>query len=52
MHIYYFIQQLSVATSCLLNFSTNTLNRPPTCAVEYLGLVTKAICQIKEEPEV
>jgi hypothetical protein len=52
MHIHYFIQELSVATSSLLSFSRNTLDRLPIRAVEYQGVVTKAAYHIKEEPEV
>jgi hypothetical protein len=51
-HINYFIQELSVATSSLLRFSSSTLDRPPTRAVEYQGVVTKAVCQTKEGPEI
>jgi hypothetical protein len=46
-YIHYFIQELSVATSCLLSFPSRTLDRPPTGAVEYQGIVIKAICQAK-----
>jgi len=51
-HIHYFIQELSVATSSLLSISSSTLDRPPTRAVKYRGVVTKAIFQIKEGPEI
>jgi hypothetical protein len=50
-HIHYFIQEPSVATSCLLSFSSSNLDRPPTRAVEYQEEVTKAVFQIKEDPE-
>jgi hypothetical protein len=47
VHIQYFIQEISVATSCLLSFASRTLNGPPKIAVDYQAEVTKAIFQIK-----